>query len=46
VSDTHVIVRILLAAWVGAAPAAAQSTFATAFGVVFDEQRACAQEHR
>jgi hypothetical protein len=40
VGDTHVIVRILLAAWIGAATATAQSTFATLSGVVFDEQRA------
>ena len=38
--DTPVIVRILLVVWIGAGPAAAQSTFATLSGVVFDAQRA------
>lgn len=38
--NTRVIAGVLFIAWIGGAPAAAQSTFATLSGVVFDEQRA------
>lgn len=38
--NTRVVAGVVLVAWIGAAPAAAQSTFATLSGVVFDEQRA------
>jgi hypothetical protein len=40
VANTRVIAGVLLVAWIGGAPAAAQSTFATLSGVVYDEQRA------
>jgi hypothetical protein len=38
--NTRAIAAVLFVAWIGAGPAAAQSTFAMLSGVVFDEQRA------